>query len=443
MKRILIDLTDLETWSGNHGGTQRVVYGLAKEYYLHGGTDGQKVVFVSFSSAEHAFYESDFRPIMERTESAKQQATSPSGPGGLSLKSRIKYKVRPFVPEAVRKSPLARRAAKKTLSSALKVARTGKQLRASAKPGATALGSKIVFTENDIVLVAGKPWDSPTMQKVLARHKEQAGFKLVQVVYDLIIPLRPHLHHPTLFKAYVQNMFEAIDASDLMLPISESSDRDLKIFAERLNLKPPHTEVIRLAENIVDDAEPSKVAPDGRIQKKFIACVGTIEIRKNHMLLYYAYKLAATKGIELPQLVIVGSRGWLTGDFQYLIDHDPEVQDRIVIVDNANDAALDWVYRNCLFTVYPSMYEGWGLPVAESLAYGKFCLSSNISSMPEIAGDMIDYFSPFDAAECLQKISHYAQPANLAQANKKIAKYQTTHWDETFKRLQKRLEELN
>ena len=80
-----------------------------------------------------------------------------------------------------------------------------------------------------------------------------------------------------------------------------------------------------------------------------------------------------------------------------------------------------------------SLAEGWGLPIAESLQHGRFCLASNTSSMPEIAGDLIDYFSPYDARECCEIIYEYANGNKYVKRNELIKKeYRVFTWDESF-----------
>jgi glycosyltransferase involved in cell wall biosynthesis len=431
MSRILIDLTDLELWNGNHGGTQRVVYNISKYFYLTGESLEQKVEFMAFSDTDDAFHLAGFAGIYEKVESRRAAETYNDSPG-LSRKAKLKHRLRPYIPEAVRKNKQARQVAIKSVSIGLRlskqVARRSKTLRPKSR---RSLSGRVVFRPDDIVLILGKPWDNLKIQETLSRQRNAVGFKLVQVVYDLIISLQPQLHHPSLFTAYTQNMFNAVSDSDLLLPISKSSARDLKQFCQALNLKVPKTAVIRLGDEIVDDPGDDLVKPDAGIKDRFIACIGTIEIRKNHMLLYYAYKLGQEKGLDLPQLVVVGSRGWLSGDFQYLVENDPALKDKIVILDSVNDAGLQWIYKHCLFTVYPSLYEGWGLPVAESLAHNTFCIASNSSSIPEIAGDLIDYFSPYNADECLQKLMTYQDKAELDKRTALLVNYKTTTWQET------------
>jgi glycosyltransferase involved in cell wall biosynthesis len=432
MKRLLIDLTDLELWNGNHGGTQRVVYGIANNFFLNAEALDYEVQFISFSDVDKTFHKTSFAPIYERTESQKTSAEPSNGPV-ISRKARLKYRLRPYVPEAVRKSPAARKAAIKSLSVALKASRQAKSLAVQMKSkSAIKSGENITFAADDVVLVLGKPWDNLDIQATLTREKARLKFKLVELVYDMIIPLHPELHHPDLFAPYTQHMFEAVAASDLLLSISKSTAKDVKTFCAKLNLTCPPITTIRLGDE-VDVVSGIVAKPDDRINKQFVACVGTIEIRKNHTLLYYAYKLAAQRGINLPQLVIVGSRGWLTGDFQYLVSHDSDVKDKIIILDNVTDSGLAWIYANCAFTVYPSFYEGWGLPVAEALNYDTFCIASNSSSIPEIAGDLIDYFSPYNVEELLQKIVTYQDKTELDKKTAMLAeKYKTTTWQETF-----------
>ncbi|MBC7943033.1 glycosyltransferase, partial [Candidatus Saccharibacteria bacterium] len=112
--------------------------------------------------------------------------------------------------------------------------------------------------------------------------------------------------------------------------------------------------------------------------------------------------------------------------------NDPDTKDLFVFLHDASDEELSWIYDHSLFSVYPSHYEGWGLPVAESIAHGVPCIASNTSSIPEIAGDLIPYFSPTSTDECLQAICGLLDDKTLSNAKQKISAYRPTSWDETF-----------
>jgi glycosyltransferase involved in cell wall biosynthesis len=69
------------------------------------------------------------------------------------------------------------------------------------------------------------------------------------------------------------------------------------------------------------------------------------------------------------------------------------------VLENVSDAQLALLYSACYFTVFPSRAEGYGLPVAESLGAGKLCVASNATSIPEVAGDLADYFDPWEKSQ--------------------------------------------
>jgi glycosyltransferase involved in cell wall biosynthesis len=436
--KVWIDLTDIELWAGHHGGTQRVVYGIAKHFYL---SENEEVSFFAYSSAKNAFYETSFEPIYSRVESLKDQTTL-SAIVDVSLRQRIKARILPYVPQAIRKNKVLKARAKRTVNYAIAQYKRLNNIRLKLQPKPIRdTGKKIVFSDSDIVLMLGKPWDDAGIQSLLDIQKKNADFKLVQVVYDLIISLYPHLHHPSLFDPYTQHMFKVAQSSDLLLPISESSKNDFAEFCNRLNLPIPKANVIRLGDEI---ETINATRPDvANLSDNFILCVGTIENRKNHALLYSAYKLAEERGISLPQLVIVGGNGWLADDIRYLIMNDLSMRDKIIVLNNLSDSSLAWMYQNTLFTAYPSLYEGWGLPVAESLAYGRPCVASNASSIPEIGGDLVKYFSPNSTDECLEAIHSMMNQTYRISVEQSIKKnYKKTSWSDTYNQVLDSIKQL-
>lgn len=141
------------------------------------------------------------------------------------------------------------------------------------------------------------------------------------------------------------------------------------------------------------------------IPKEYVLCVGTIERRKNHALLLEIWKrLYAQYGDKTPSLVIVGKWGWRIEEFREQLAASKNVHGKIVIREGLADSELEYLYRNCLFTVFPSFTEGWGLPVGESLYFGKPCIASNSSSIPEVGGDLVRYFDPKNTEEAYQVI---------------------------------------
>jgi glycosyltransferase involved in cell wall biosynthesis len=198
--------------------------------------------------------------------------------------------------------------------------------------------------------------------------------------------------------------------ADHILCISNCTRRDLANWAKLNNEVLPATSILPLGCQIQSPKEP-EVSP--RIQEiisqKYLLCVGTIETRKNHEVLYRAYARCHDKQIRnLPLLVFVGEIGQGSDYLISNIKSDPRVSGKIVVLSGVSDFELAELYKNCLFTLYPSLYEGWGLPVSESLAYGKFCITSNCGSLPEAGGDFAGYADPWNAEEWANLIYLYA-----------------------------------
>jgi glycosyltransferase involved in cell wall biosynthesis len=123
--------------------------------------------------------------------------------------------------------------------------------------------------------------------------------------------------------------------------------------------------------------------------------VGTIEPRKNQRRLVEAYaRYLAQGGMPMP-LVLAGGKGWLMEDFQKHLS-ELGIAAQIVMAGYMSDDELTWLYRNCYANLYPSLFEGFGLPVLEGMQFGAPTLASNSTSIPEITGDAAILLAPED-----------------------------------------------
>ena len=166
----------------------------------------------------------------------------------------------------------------------------------------------------------------------------------------------------------------------------------------------PPIEVVELGSGLSDRPVAEEPRPAG-IPQPYVLFVSTIEIRKNHRLLVRVWRrLMERHGADaVPVLVFAGQIGWLVDDLLAELAASDYLGGKIVLMPGLSDAELRQAYRGCLFTVFPSLCEGWGLPVAESLAQGKFCVASNRTSIPEVGGDLIDYFDPIERRRCARE----------------------------------------
>jgi glycosyltransferase involved in cell wall biosynthesis len=123
--------------------------------------------------------------------------------------------------------------------------------------------------------------------------------------------------------------------------------------------------------------------------------VGTIEPRKNQRRLIEAYaRYLAAGGTPMP-LVLAGGKGWLMEDFQ---SHLAKlgISQQVIMTGYVTDDELIWLYRNCYANLYPSLFEGFGLPVLEGMQFGAPTMTSTSTSIPEVAGEAAILTSPED-----------------------------------------------
>jgi glycosyltransferase involved in cell wall biosynthesis len=180
----------------------------------------------------------------------------------------------------------------------------------------------------------------------------------------------------------------------------------------------------------VAEADPSATLDRLEVGAPYILFVGTLEPRKNLVSLVRAYRRAAEAGI--PQtLVLAGATGWGAGPLERELAL--EGPGRIVRTGWLSEGDLDAVYRGASLFVYPSLYEGFGLPVLEAMARGVPTIASATSSLPEVTGDAalgVDPGSPTDIARAIRAIAtDEALAARLADAGRRRATLFS--WDET------------
>lgn len=259
--------------------------------------------------------------------------------------------------------------------------------------------------EGDSFVVLGAFWGLPGNTQLMASLKRQ-GASIGIYIYDLIPITYPEYCVHQLTVDFTRDLCEALHLIDFAIAISEYSAQELRTFIAKHGFPNIPVEAVPLAHSLTgSQAVPAFDAADGpewtdtiaELQgRDFVLCVCTIEARKNHRYLFDAWKALKQDGIAVPDLVFVGRRGWRVEEFFAQLENSNYLDGSIKVVHDLSDTELETLYRQCRFTVFPSIVEGWGLPVGESLSYGKLCVSSNASSMPEVGGDLVAYIDPLN-----------------------------------------------
>lgn len=292
-----------------------------------------------------------------------------------------------------------------------------RRLPPTAPVTATAMArSNTLFERGDVYVALGLDWHDKNFI-YLNKLKKSVGFRVQLFCYDLIPVKLPQLCAGDVAPFYSKYFADMAWTADKILCISRSSERDLHAVLETLGTPQPTTEVVTLGSDIAceGDSAPSVTTP-------YILFVSTIDRRKNHEILYRAYTRLVEQGVQdLPKLLFVGMQGWGVADLLNDLRLDPRIQGLIEMKHSVSDDELNALYKGALFTVYPSLYEGWGIPVAESLGHGKFCLSSNTSSLPEVGGEFVEYLDPTDLPAWQERLLFYIQnPDAVAEKERRL-----------------------
>lgn len=298
-------------------------------------------------------------------------------------------------------------------------------------PGPRDRGGRFAFARGDVLLSLGGTFTIPGHHQAVDDARSR-GVRIVRLLYDLIPATKPQWVPPSrIWSAWTRHVLER---SDEVLTISRFTAAEAARFCAAHGLPVPPLRVIRLGD--VLDRDRARPAPLPRFvpDRPFFLCVSTIDVRKNHRALYDAWRvLAGLRSGRCPDLVCVGVPHVQVGDLLHEVRHDRDVNRHFHVLHDVHDAELHWYYDHCLATIYPSKYEGWGLPVAESLGFGKLCLAAHVASMPEISDSLPAWFEPHDVPRLVALVERVVDDPEWLRAREATIRstFRPTTWHDT------------
>lgn len=306
------------------------------------------------------------------------------------------------------------------------------------------------FQDGALLVNLGNSWGFPEYFRALRAAQRRHGLRYIPFVHDCVPLIVPEHCLQTMVQDYAR-WFSALGLhAHGILCNSQNTLRDVRTQMERLlpGLDLPG-QVIRL------DADPRTVStPSGdtslpalralRPNEDFVLFVATIESRKNHLLVFNAWlgMLREHGPARVPRLVCVGKPGWHAEAALNLLRNAPELQRHVVLLSHVSDLELAALYERCLFTVYNSHYEGWGLPITEALAHGKVVLTAQHSALTEAGGEAALYFTSQSLPDLRAKLEQLIfDPAFRGEQEAKVRqKGQPRSWsaikDQVFEAVQ-------
>ena len=234
----------------------------------------------------------------------------------------------------------------------------------------------------------------------------------VVTVHDLTYLRFPEVHTLAKKMYWGYSVANSVRRAAQVLAISEATRDDLVHY---LQVRPESIVVAPhgATEWPPDDESHSLSKEFGIAPGTYILNVGTLEPRKNLVTLLRAYKALRTNAEIKHKLVIVGGRGWHCEAWERQLS-EIDCREDVIVTGFVPDGALRRIYTEAAAFVYPSLFEGFGLPVLEALGCGTPTITSNVSAMPEVAGDAAILVDPTDVGQLADAIYAVLTDRSLA-----------------------------
>jgi glycosyltransferase involved in cell wall biosynthesis len=291
---------------------------------------------------------------------------------------------------------------------------------ASACLARAAGASPVAIDDRSVLVFLGAVWINDALM-LAARDAHAAGARCVYLLYDLT-PVLEAGHTAAVNRLFDRYLNLVTQTASRVPAISRSSRDDYERHCADRGWSAPAGGVTGLPCGLTPGQFDTTTPPWPRPYALF---VGTVEARKNHLLALHAWRdLVDRHGPEaVPDLVCIGRLGWHAEDFLAEYVASSGLDGKVSLLSTSvSDADLARFYAHAEFTVYPSRYEGWGLPVSESLAFGRLPVVAYNSSLPEAGGDLAAYFASDDLADLVRVLETRAlDPRARRAAEERIA----------------------
>ena len=301
------------------------------------------------------------------------------------------------------------------------------------------IGSTADFQPGDIFFFPGAFWQDPNHVHRIRKVVFVNDMEFALMLHDLI-----PLNHSSWFSQeltswWSEKLKELLRMVDHVFVNSQFTTNEVRKFASDNDLPIGRITIVRFGDptflQASNTARLDKASGSADLQYggvNFVLMVSSIDIRKNQTFLLPIWsRLIRELGREAtPDLLLIGKNGNRSHEFLSLLAESAELKGKIIVLNRVRDQELAWYYQRALFTVFPSLAEGWGFPVAESLSFGKVCVSSEIDSIREVGGDLVSYFGTNDFRGAYKLIkSLIVNPAERTRLESLIAnRYQPTKW---------------
>jgi glycosyltransferase involved in cell wall biosynthesis len=187
------------------------------------------------------------------------------------------------------------------------------------------------------------------------------------------------------------------------------------------------------------------MVPLGPQSVAYFIVLGTIEPRKNHLLLLNLWTRLATTMATPPRLLVIGARGWENEQAVDMLERSRRLRGLVEEHNRLSDTAIGSLLSQAQALLVPSFAEGFGLPLAEALASGVPVICSDIPVFREVGQDVPDYVDPLDLMAWRDAIVDYSRPDSPRRAAQmqRLADWQAPLWPDHFATVERALDQAS
>lgn len=292
--------------------------------------------------------------------------------------------------------------------------------------------------DGDVILMLDAVWNYDLWEKI--EYVKKHNGIIIEVIYDLIPIDYPSFCGEGFSDVFCDFYMKSFNYFDGYIAISKTVRDDVMNFikSKSLDLHQYKYDHFTLGADLkmksYDIAHVREDLQNIFKSKSVYLIVSTIEPRKNHALLLDAFEKLWMDQKSDVSLVIVGKIGWRIDDLIDRIRKHEEYNKRLFMFNDIGDEELVYCYKNAKMLVFPSIVEGFGLPIVESLYFGLPVLASDTPIHREVGGDKIEYFNIDDVSELVEKIDSI-EKGEEKYLKKVIRDVHVTSWEESAKEL--------
>jgi glycosyltransferase involved in cell wall biosynthesis len=278
----------------------------------------------------------------------------------------------------------------------------------------------------------------------IARIRSNLGVQCVCLIHDLI-----PIEYPEYFKRGWEARYRRLSANvgsqfDAVIANSDATARALHVCLRRDGKVGAAAVAIRVAPLGVRAFQRSRSALLARQNRPYFVVLGTIEPRKNHLLLLNLWTRLAAAVAAPPRLLVIGARGWENEQVVDMLERSRRLRGLVEEHNRLSDADVGALLHGARALLLPSLAEGFGLPLAEALASGVPVICSDIPVFREVGREAPEYLDPLDLSAWSEAVLDYRQPDSPTRAAqlRRLARWLAPRWSDHFHTVEQMLRDL-